>query len=101
MHDGGAGTGDLTIAGPVSSSVNCVDALDISQATPASQAEIQSIRRARVDAARQHIAALAGLCPACFVADKWETHRPLKVGIKADIIATGLLTSSECRRALG
>jgi sRNA-binding protein len=100
-HGNGAGTGEDKLAGPVSSSVNCVDALDISQATPASQAEIQSIRRARVDAARQHIAALAELCPACFVADKWETHRPLKVGIKADIIATGLLTSSECRRALG
>jgi ProP effector len=100
-HGDGAGTGEDELAGPVSSSVNCVDALDISQATPASQAEIQSIRRARVDAARQHIAALAELCPACFAADKWETHRPLKVGIKADIVATGLLTSSECRRALG
>jgi len=100
-HGNGAGTGDLTIAGPVSRNVNCEDTLDISQATPASQAEIQNTRRARVDAARQHIVALAELFPACFVADKWETHRPLKVGIKADLIATGLLTPNECRRVLG
>jgi hypothetical protein len=33
MRDGGAGTGDLTIAGPVSSSFNCVDALDIHRIT--------------------------------------------------------------------
>jgi sRNA-binding protein len=101
MRDGnGAGTGDGKIAGPVSSSVNCVDALDISQATPASQAEIQSVRRALIDAARQHIAALSELFPACIVADKWETHRPLKVGMHADLLATGLLTPREVRNAL-
>jgi sRNA-binding protein len=98
----GAGAGDSKIAGPLSRNViDCGDILDIVQETPAPQAEIQNTRRARVDAARQHIAALAELFSACFVADKWETHRPLKVGIKADLIATGLLTSSECRRALG
>jgi sRNA-binding protein len=102
LRDGnGAVPGEDKLAGPVSRNVNCVDALDISQETPASQAEIQSIRRTRVDAARQHIVALAELFPACFVADKWEPHRPLKVGIKADLIATGLLTPNECRRVLG
>jgi sRNA-binding protein len=97
----GAGTGEDKLAGPVSGSVNCVDALDISQETQASQAEIQSIRRARADVVRQHIATLAEIFPACFVAERWETHRPLKVGIKADLIATGLLTPNECRRVLG
>jgi hypothetical protein len=35
-------------------------------------------------------ATLAGLFPALLVADPWRPHRALKVGIHADLVATGV-----------
>jgi sRNA-binding protein len=93
----GAGTGDPKIAGPVSSSFNCVDALDIAQIPATLQAPD---RRARHDSALQTVAVLAELYPAAIVAERWQPHRPLKIGIRDDLIATGLLTPTECKAAL-
>jgi hypothetical protein len=56
-HDDGAGTGDLTIAGPLSKDVNG-DAFNIVQLPPASQVPD---RRAQREAALQTLAALAEL----------------------------------------
>src|SRR5258706_3757347 len=85
----GAGVGGVrSTAEPASGTVNVeADSPVYANRTPASQAEIQSVRRARIDAARQHIAALSELFPACIVADKWETHRQLKVGIYHRIVS--------------
>ena len=93
-HGDGAGTGDLTIAGPLSNSVIGVDALDIVQTPPASQAQD---RQAQREAALQTLAALAELYPACFVADKSKPHRPLKRGMHRDLIDRGILRPEECR----
>jgi sRNA-binding protein len=93
-HGDGAGTGDLTIAGPLSKDVICGDALDIVQTPPASQV---SDRRAQRDAALKTIAALAELYPACFTADKSKPHRALKRGIHRDLIDRGILRPDEYR----
>jgi sRNA-binding protein len=63
------------------------------------EAELVSNRRARREQFRRTIATLADLFPAAFVADKRAPHRPLKVGIHADLIATGLVTPREVRNA--
>jgi ProP effector len=96
----GAGAGDLTIAGPLSSSVIYGDTNDIAQSPSTPQSEILSARRARIEAAKAAIAAPAELLPAVFVAEKWEPHKPLKIRIRANLIATGLLTPSECSHGL-
>jgi sRNA-binding protein len=43
------------------------------------------------------IAVLAELFPAVVVADRWQPHRPLKVGIHQDLIGLGVLQPEECR----
>jgi sRNA-binding protein len=45
------------------------------------------------------ISVLAELFPV-FVAERWDPHRPLKIGIDADLTATGILTPSEVEAAL-
>jgi len=96
----GAGAGDHTIAGPLSKDVACGDSLLIDQNQPTPQSEIPSARRVRHDEAKAAIAVLSELFPAVIVADRWAPHRPLRVGIRADLVATGLLTPSECSDAL-
>jgi len=59
-----------------------------------------SNRRARREEFQRTIAILAEPFPHCFVVDKRAAHRPLKVGIHADLVATGLVTPRECRNAL-
>jgi sRNA-binding protein len=46
------------------------------------------------------ISALADLFPKTFIAERWDPHRPLKIGIDADLIATGILTPREVGSAL-
>jgi ProP effector len=41
------------------------------------------------------IAALAELFPETFTRERWQPHKPLKVGIDQDLIAAGVLTESE------
>jgi sRNA-binding protein len=96
-HDDGAGTGDLTIAGPVSKTVTCGDSLDISQKTPASQDQDWRVER---KSAEQTIAALSDLFPA-FTANRWEPHRPLARGIHRELIERGILRPEECRLVIG
>jgi sRNA-binding protein len=50
--------------------------------------------------ARDIIAALANLFPQAFTAERWQTHKPLKIGIHHDLIGTGVLTRREVRSAL-
>ena len=47
-----------------------------------------------------NIATLAALFPAAFSAKPWQTHRPLKVGIGKDLVARGVLGTSEVNAAL-
>jgi hypothetical protein len=49
---------------------------------------------------QQRIATLAALFPHAFVADIWEPHRPLRVGIGEELIALGVLSASAIRHAL-
>jgi sRNA-binding protein len=67
---------------------------------PRTKGESTSNRRAHREELKRTIAILAELSPAAFVADKWAPHRPLKVGVHADLLATGLLTPREVRNAL-
>jgi sRNA-binding protein len=69
-------------------------------AAPRTKGESVSNRRARKEEAKRVISLLAERSPAAFVADKWAPHRPLKVGIHADLLSTGLLTPREVRNAL-
>jgi sRNA-binding protein len=46
------------------------------------------------------IAKLATRFPAAFVADRRQPHKPLKIGIDADLIAAGHLTRREVKSAL-
>jgi sRNA-binding protein len=46
------------------------------------------------------ISALAGLFPAVFAAEPWRVHKPLAIGISADLIAAGILTPQEVGIAL-
>jgi sRNA-binding protein len=43
------------------------------------------------------IAVLAGLFPAAFTAERWQPHRPLKIGIHQDLVDRGVLLPNECR----
>jgi len=52
-------------------------------------------------AIEETISTLAELFPATFVAERWQPHRPLKIGIGYDIVERGILTPAECRRVLG
>jgi hypothetical protein len=47
------------------------------------------------------VSTLADLFPKTFVAERWQPHSPLKIGIDADLIATGLLMPREVESALG
>ena len=49
---------------------------------------------------RRLIARLACFFPAAFVADRRQPHKPLKIGIDADLIAAGMLTPREASSAL-
>ena len=70
--------------------------------TAASRTEGEPIsnRRARRDQFKRTIAILAELFPHCFAVDKWAPHRPLKIGIHVDLVATGLVAPRECTIAL-
>ena len=46
------------------------------------------------------IATLADRYPAAFVAERWQAHKPLAIGVDHHLIATGLLTPSEVGSAL-
>jgi ProP effector len=46
------------------------------------------------------LATLSELFPACFVAENWQPHRPLKCGVANDLITLGVLQRAETR-ALG
>ena len=69
-------------------------------ATPRTKGEFVSNRPARKEEAKRVISLVAERFSAAFVADKSATHRPLKVGIHADLVATGLVTPREVRNAL-
>jgi sRNA-binding protein len=69
-------------------------------AAPRTEGEAISNRRARREALKRTIAILAEAFPPAFVADKGKPHRPLKIGIHADLLATRLLTPREVRNAL-
>lgn len=51
-------------------------------------------------AAEATIAALADLFPDTFTRERWQPHRPVKVGIDRDLVAAGLLSELEVRVAL-
>jgi len=53
--------------------------------------------RARRKASKRTIPVLAELYPQCFTAEKWQPHRPLKIGVHLDLIARGVLLPDECR----
>jgi sRNA-binding protein len=93
----GAGTSDHTIAGPLSRNVTCGDSLDIVQTVSTPQSNILNARRACLDAVNQVISVLAELFPVCFAAERWQPHRPLKIGIHQDLIDRGVLLPGECR----
>jgi sRNA-binding protein len=46
------------------------------------------------------IAALAGLFPGAFVEQQWLPHKPLKLGIRDDLVAAGIVSETEIGRAL-
>jgi sRNA-binding protein len=46
------------------------------------------------------VAVLANLFPAAFAVEGWQPHKPLKIGIDADLIATGCLAKWEVASAL-
>jgi ProP effector len=49
---------------------------------------------------RKLIAMLATRFPAAFVADRRQPHKPLKIGVDADLIASRILTPGEVKSAL-
>ncbi len=53
-----------------------------------------------VVAHQEFITKLAASFPPCFTEDCCEPHRPLKTGIRADIVALGVLTEREAKAAL-
>jgi sRNA-binding protein len=57
---------------------------------------MSNAQKRRALAIEQTIAALAALFPATFVADSWQRHKPLKLGIHLDLIARGVLVRREC-----
>jgi sRNA-binding protein len=96
-HADGAGTGDLTTAGPLSKDVICADANDIAQTKQTPRAQDWHAQR---KAAERTIAALADLFPA-FTANRWEPHRLLARGIHHELIERGILRPEECHLVLG
>jgi ProP effector len=44
---------------------------------------------------RDMITALAELFPKLFVAEQWQTHKPLKIGIRAELVDRGVLLPHE------
>ncbi len=64
------------------------------------EGETISNRRARREDFKRIIAFFAAAFPPAFVADKRAAHRPLKIGIHTDLVATGLVTPREVRNAL-
>lgn len=46
------------------------------------------------------VSTLADLFPRAFVAERWRPHKPLRVGIDADLIATGVVKAWEVHRVL-
>jgi sRNA-binding protein len=56
--------------------------------------------RAKLDVAQAAIGLLAERFPALFVRERWQPHRPLKVGISDDIVALDLMPVEEVRLAL-
>jgi sRNA-binding protein len=100
LHAVGVELGDVVdAAGPGSDGVeHCeINTVHIAQNQIQSQAPDH---RTRLGAALQTLGVLAELFPAAFVAERWKPHKPLKIGIRDDLIATGLLTPSECKAAL-
>ena len=79
---------------PVGHSLNSPDRKSdqLSTATPARLGW-----RARRKASKRTIPVLAELYPQCFTAEKWQPHRPLKIGVHLDLIARGVLLPDECR----
>jgi sRNA-binding protein len=69
-------------------------------AAPRIEGEAISNRQARREQFKRTIAVLAELSPHCFVVDNLAQHCPLKIGIHADLVATGLVTPRECTIAL-
>jgi ProP effector len=67
---------------------------------PRTEGEAISNRRARKEEAKRVISLLAERLPAAIVADKEKRHKPLRIGIHADMVATGLVTPRECTIAL-
>jgi ProP effector len=47
--------------------------------------------------AKATLAALAELFPALFVAEAWQQHKPLKIGVANDLVERGVLLPTECR----
>jgi ProP effector len=43
------------------------------------------------------IQTLAELFPNVFVAERWDTHRPLKIGIRDDLVARGIIQPDEAK----
>jgi hypothetical protein len=64
------------------------------------EGESVSNRQARREEFKRSIAILVERFPVCFAADKKAAHRPLKVGIHADLVATGLVTPREVKNTL-
>ena len=79
---------------PVGHSLNSPDRKSdqLSTATPARLGW-----RARRKASKRTIPVLAERYPQCFTAEKWQPHRPLKIGVHLDLIVRGVLLPDECR----
>src|SRR5712672_3211197 len=67
---------------------------------PSSQPGGNSLQRRRREI-EQTIELLAELFPQTFIAEKWQQHKPLKIGIDSDLVERGVLTAAECARVLG
>jgi ProP effector len=52
------------------------------------------------DGVPETITALAGLFPGTFVEQQWLHHKPLKLGIRNDLVAAGTVSETEIGRAL-
>src|SRR5258708_6429429 len=72
---------------------------DLAIYTPPSPQPNSLQRRRR--AIEETIATLAELFPQTFIAEKWQQHKPLKIGIDIDLVERGVLTAGECARVLG
>jgi hypothetical protein len=46
------------------------------------------------------LGAVAELFPQMFTAERWQPHKPLKIGIDADLITTGILRPFEVGQVL-